>query len=175
MRALTKFSKSITAALLLWAALPTGCSRPEGSSTSPSSAQPGKASFKFVVISHATAVPFFVPVRKGVEEAGRLLGVDASFTGPADFNVARQIEFIKAAIAAGADGIATTMPDPEAFYKLSDHAEWTDIKSILGIKSPEKRKQLCERIVDGDGGRSRAARGVVIGTHGPADSFHSPK
>jgi simple sugar transport system substrate-binding protein len=67
------------------------------------------------VISHATAVPFFVPVRKGVEEAGRLLGVDATFTGPPGFDVSRQVEFIKAAIAAGVDGIGTTMPNPDAF------------------------------------------------------------
>jgi simple sugar transport system substrate-binding protein len=68
-----------------------------------------------VVISHATAVPFFVPVRKGVEEAAKLLGVDASFTGPPGFDVSRQVEFIQAAIAGGADGIGTTMPNPDAF------------------------------------------------------------
>jgi ABC-type sugar transport system substrate-binding protein len=30
--------------------------------------------YKFVVITHATAVPFFVPVRKGAEEAGKMVG-----------------------------------------------------------------------------------------------------
>ncbi len=78
--------------------------------------------YKFVVVSHAIAVPFFVPIRKGVEEAGELLGVDAQFTGPPDFNISRQIEFIKAAIAAGADGIGTTMPDPEAFNDVVKEA-----------------------------------------------------
>jgi len=78
--------------------------------------------YKFVVVSHAIAVPFFVPIRNGVEDAGKLLGADAQFTGPPDFNIPRQIDFIKAAIASGADGIGTTMPDPEAFNDVVKEA-----------------------------------------------------
>jgi simple sugar transport system substrate-binding protein len=62
-------------------------------------------------------------VRKGVEEAGRLLGVDASFTGPAGFDISRQVEFIQAAIAGGADGIGTTMPNPDAFNDVVAEAK----------------------------------------------------
>jgi simple sugar transport system substrate-binding protein len=137
------FLRSITAVLLMLTVLQTGCSRPGGSSADPASAQPGKGSFKFVVISHATAVPFFVPVRKGVEEAGRLLGVEASFTGPADFNVARQIEFIKAAIAAGVDGIGTTMPDPEAFNDVVAEALQKGIPVIAINADAPKSKRLA--------------------------------
>jgi simple sugar transport system substrate-binding protein len=143
MQALEKFSKSITALLLMSAALQTGCSRTDGNSAPAASAQPGKPSFKFVVVSHATAVPFFVPVRKGVEEAGHLLGVDASFTGPSDFNVARQIEFIKAAIAAGADGIATTMPDPEAFNDVVAEALEKGVPVIAVNADAPKSKRLA--------------------------------
>lgn len=143
MRALKKFLKTITVVLVMSAVLQVSCSRREGNSPSPSSAQPGRPSFKFVVISHATAVPFFVPVRKGVEEAGHLLGVDASFTGPADFNVARQIEFIKAAIAAGADGIGTTMPDPEAFNDVVAEALEKGIPVIAINADAPKSKRLA--------------------------------
>jgi simple sugar transport system substrate-binding protein len=93
-----------------------GCSRQDSSESGAAVApRPDGQKFKFVVVSHATAVPFFVPVRKGVEEAGKLLGVEATFTGPPGFDIARQVEFIQAAIAGGADGIATTMPNPDAF------------------------------------------------------------
>jgi len=93
------------------------------------------------VVSHATAVPFFVPVRKGVEEAGKLLGVDASFTGPADFNVARQIEFIKAAIAARVDGIGTTMPNPDAFNDVVAEAAQNGIPVIaLNADAPGSKR-----------------------------------
>jgi simple sugar transport system substrate-binding protein len=102
--------------LLLAACLGGGCSPQDSSGASDAAPNdPASRPYRFVVISHATAVPFFVPVRKGVEEAARLLGVDATFTGPPGFDVARQVEFIQAAIAGGADGIGTTMPNPDAF------------------------------------------------------------
>jgi simple sugar transport system substrate-binding protein len=106
---------ALTLALAL-AFFTSGCSQQDpAGSTGTAEARPDGRRYKFVVISHATAVPFFVPVRKGVEEAGRLLGVDATFTGPPGFDVSRQVEFIQAAIAGGADGIGTTMPNPDAF------------------------------------------------------------
>jgi simple sugar transport system substrate-binding protein len=78
--------------------------------------------YKFVVITHATAVPFFVPVRKGVEEAGKLVGADVAYTGPAGFDIQKQIDSIKSAIAQNVDGIATTMPDPTAFNDVVKEA-----------------------------------------------------
>ncbi len=77
---------------------------------------------KFVVITHATAVPFFVPVRKGAEEAGKLVGADVVYTGPAGFDLQKQVEFIKSAIAQKVDGIATTMPDATAFNDVVKEA-----------------------------------------------------
>ena len=70
MRTVDKFFKAIAALLFVGFVVQTGCSRREPVSRSANSAQSGKPAYKFVVVSHATAVPFFVPVRKGVEEAG---------------------------------------------------------------------------------------------------------
>jgi simple sugar transport system substrate-binding protein len=78
--------------------------------------------FKFVVITHATAVPFFVPVRKGAEDAGRLVGADVVYTGPAGFDIQKQVEFMKSAIAQRVDGIACTLPDPTAFNDVVEEA-----------------------------------------------------
>jgi len=78
--------------------------------------------FKFIVITHATAVPFFVPVRKGAEDAGKILGVDVVYTGPAGFDIQKQIEFMKSAIAQKVDGIACTLPDPTAFNDVVKEA-----------------------------------------------------
>jgi simple sugar transport system substrate-binding protein len=71
--------------------------------------------YKFVVITHSTAVRFFEPVRKGAADAGQLLGAEVINTGPPDFNIQKQVDLIKSAIAQNVDGIATTMPDPTAF------------------------------------------------------------
>jgi simple sugar transport system substrate-binding protein len=78
--------------------------------------------YRFVVITHATAVPFFVPVRKGMEEAGKMVGAEVTYTGPAGFDIQKQIDSIKSAIAQNVDGIATTMPDPTAFNDVVKEA-----------------------------------------------------
>jgi WD domain, G-beta repeat len=51
------------------------------------------------VITPSTAVAFFVPIRKGAEDAGQLLGAEVTYTGPPDFNIQKQVDFIKSAIA----------------------------------------------------------------------------
>lgn len=117
--------------------------------------QAAEENFKFVVVSHAIAVPFFVPVRKGVEEAGEIFGVDVQFTGPPDFNIPRQIDFIKAAIAAGADGIGTTMPDAEAFNDVVQEAMAQGIPVIaLNADAPKSGRLAYIGQGNYDAGRS---------------------
>src|SRR5258708_2245133 len=141
MRTGSTHARLLAALLTIVAGLHTGCNRPEPKASAQESTRPHQPAYKFVVVSHATAVPFFVPVRKGVEEAGKLLGVEASFTGPADFNVARQIEFIKAAIAAKVDGIGTTMPNPDAFNDVVAEAMDKGIPVIaLNADAPTSRR-----------------------------------
>ena len=82
----------------------------------------GLPKYKFAVITHSTAVRFFVPVRKGAEDAAQLLGVELTYTGPPDFNIQKQVDLIKSAIAQNVDGIATTMPDPTAFNDVVKEA-----------------------------------------------------
>ncbi len=77
---------------------------------------------KYVIVAHNISVPFWVPVRQGAEDAGKLLGVEVQFTGPSDFDLAEQRNIIQAAIAEGVDGIGTTMPDTEAFDDIVDEA-----------------------------------------------------
>ena len=70
-----------------------------------------------------------------------MLGVDVSFTGPPDFDVARQVEFIKAAIAAHADGIGTTMPNSDAFNDVVAEAMDKGIPVIaLNADAPKSRR-----------------------------------
>jgi ABC-type sugar transport system substrate-binding protein len=103
-------------AMLGLAAMPASLEVPKvlaaGSETT---AKPGLPKYRFAVITHSTAVAFFVPIRKGAEDAGQVLGAEVTYTGPPDFNIQKQVDFIKSAIAQNVDGIATTMPDPTAF------------------------------------------------------------
>ena len=45
---------------------------------------------EYVFLSVVTQVPFWVDHRKAMEDAGELLGVKTSFTGPLDFDTAAQ-------------------------------------------------------------------------------------
>ncbi len=85
---------------------------------------------KFTVITHATAVPFFVPVRKGAEDAGKAVGADVVYTGPSGFDIQKQVEFMKSAIAQKVDGIACTLPDPTAFNDVVAEAQSKGIPVI---------------------------------------------
>jgi simple sugar transport system substrate-binding protein len=85
-------------------------------------AQESQEPLQFVVVAHNISVPFWAPVRQGAEDAAAALGVEVQFTGPNDFNLPRQRDIIQAAIAQGVDGIATTMPDAEAFDDIVDEA-----------------------------------------------------
>ncbi len=111
--------------------------------------------FKFVVITHATAVPFFVPVRKGAEDAGKLLGADVTYTGPAGFDIQRQVEFMKSAIAQKVDGIACTLPDPTAFNDVVQEALSKGIP-VIAINADAPKSGRLAYIGQGnyDAGRS---------------------
>jgi simple sugar transport system substrate-binding protein len=119
--------------------------------------------FKFVVITHATAVPFFVPVRKGAEDAGKLLGADVVYTGPAGFDIQKQIEFMKSAIAQKVDGIACTLPDPTAFNDVVQEAMSKGIP-VIAINADAPKSGRLAYIGQGnyDAGRSMGAQIVKL-------------
>jgi len=127
-----------------------------------SRAQEGKKD-KFVVITHATAVPFFVPVRKGAEDAGRFLGAEVVYTGPAGFDIQRQVEFMKSAIAQNVDGIACTLPDPTAFNDVVAEARSKGIP-VIAINADAPKSQRMAYIGQGnyEAGRSMGQQIVKL-------------
>jgi simple sugar transport system substrate-binding protein len=119
--------------------------------------------YKFVVITHATAVPFFVPVRKGAEDAGKLVGADVTYTGPAGFDIQRQVEFMKSAIAQKVDGIACTLPDPAAFNDVVAEARSKGIP-VIAINADAPQSQRMAYIGQGnyEAGRSMGEQIVKL-------------
>ncbi|MFC2076997.1 sugar ABC transporter substrate-binding protein [candidate division KSB1 bacterium] len=71
--------------------------------------------YRFIFIAHSAAISFWVPVQKGMNDAADMLGVDCQFIGPTEFDISEQRSMLESAIESGVDGIATTLPDPEAF------------------------------------------------------------
>jgi ABC-type sugar transport system substrate-binding protein len=87
-------------AMLGLAVMPASLEVPKVLAAGPeTTAKLGLPKYKFAVITHSTAVAFFVPIRKGAEDAGQLLGAEVTYTGPPDFNIQKQVDFIKSAIA----------------------------------------------------------------------------
>lgn len=62
-------------------------------------------------------IQFFSVVKRGVEEAGKDLGVDAIFSAPKCCDINLQAQLLKSNVAAKPDGIAVEFNDPKALSK----------------------------------------------------------
>ena len=116
---------------------------------------------KFVVITHATAVPFFVPVRNGAMDAGKLVGADVTYTGPGGFDIQKQVEFMKSAIAQKVDGIACTLPDPTAFNDVVKEAMSKGIP-VIAINADAPSTSRLSYIGQGNYEAGRSMGGQIV-------------
>jgi len=99
---------------------------------------------RFRLIAQSTSVAFWVPVKKGMEDAAKQLGVEARFMGPLGFNISEQRKIIEDAIAAGVDGIATTLGDPTAFDEVVQEALDKGIPVIcFNTDDPTDNARMC--------------------------------
>src|SRR2546421_7827646 len=81
---------------------------------SPSS-NPSRANLKFNVITHGQASdPFWSVVKKGVDQAGKDMGVQVVYEAPASatFDVVAMAHLIDSAVAAHPAGLVVSIPDP---------------------------------------------------------------
>lgn len=92
----------------------------------------------FYVIAHAgPGDPFWAVVQRGVQDAGRTLGVRAVFQGPAGYSVPEQVNMFRAAMEAKADGIATTISDARAWAEPIKEARKRGIPVVaINCKEP---------------------------------------
>jgi simple sugar transport system substrate-binding protein len=70
-------------------------------------------------------------MQNGAEQAGRDMGVEVKFRGPEQFSIPQIQQIFEAAIAASPDGIAATMPDPDALGPLVREAVDEGIPVVL--------------------------------------------
>ncbi len=69
--------------------------------------------YKFVLLASVTADPFWGPVKKGMDYAAKLLNVDATFTGPQEWNVRGERQMMDTlAESSNVDGIAVITFEP---------------------------------------------------------------
>ena len=92
----------------------------------------GEAKLKFYVnFIGGPEIQFFAVVKRGVEDAGKDLGVEAIYSGPKCCDINLQAQLLKANVAAKPDGIAVEFNDPKALSKPILDALDADIPVIL--------------------------------------------
>jgi len=101
---------------LLWVAstsvsLLVGCAT-NSHRTSP--AQPDRP-LRLAFITCARDAKFFEPVKQGMNDAARMLGVHCDWLGTPGVDVKAQAELVRHAVAQGYDGLAVNLIDPVAF------------------------------------------------------------
>src|SRR5918997_4595967 len=70
-------------------------------------------------------------MQNGAEQAARDMGVEVQFRGPDQFSIPEIQQIFEAAIAADPDGIAATLPDPDALGPLVERAVNEGIPVVL--------------------------------------------
>ena len=77
---------------------------------------------RFIFIAPVKNESFFDPVKKGMQDAADMLGVECTFTGTEGVDVEAQAAMVRRAVADGYDGIALDIIDPVAFDGVVEEA-----------------------------------------------------
>jgi simple sugar transport system substrate-binding protein len=77
---------------------------------------------KLAFITCARDAQFFIPVKKGMNEAAEMMGVCCEWLGTEGVDLAAQAKFLQQAVKDGYDGVAFNIIDPEAFDEVIQEA-----------------------------------------------------
>ena len=83
---------------------------------------------RLAFVTCAVDAKFFEPVKKGLNDAAEMMGVECDFIGTEGVDVQAQAQMVRQAVADGYDGIAVNIIDPEAFDRV--------IKETMDSKVP---------------------------------------
>lgn len=83
---------------------------------------PSTPKWRFVFVNHVTTNPFFQATQYGIQDACALLGVTYQWTGSETSNVAEMVNAMNTAITSGADGVAVSLVDQNAFNEPTQRA-----------------------------------------------------
>ena len=86
---------------------------------------------KLRFITHCVDEDFFDTVKKGTDDAAKLLGVQYDFVGTEDVDFDEQIEMVRQAIRDNVDGIATSTLHPTAYNEVLAEVQKAKIPVVL--------------------------------------------
>jgi simple sugar transport system substrate-binding protein len=118
---------------------------------------------RLAFITCAVDAKFFDPVRKGMNDAGKMMGVECDFIGTQGIDVETQAQMVRQAAIDGYDGIAVNLIDQEAFdqviretmdkgipvvgFNTDDHATPNARMSCVNQRLYEAGQSLAERVL----------------------------
>ena len=134
-----------------------------GCSTQGSSSKPQTCPLRLAFVTCAVDAKFFEPVRKGMNDAAQVMGVEADFMGTEGIDVKAQAQMVRQAVADGYDGVAVNIIDPEAFdrviketmdngipvvgFNVDDHATPNARLSCVNQRLYEAGESLAEHVL----------------------------
>jgi simple sugar transport system substrate-binding protein len=110
-----KLFKLVPLMILLFILAACGGGSSNTTQTQSTSSNPSRSNLKFYVITHGQASdPFWSVVKKGVDQAGKDMGVQVVYEAPASatFDVVAMAHLIDSAVAAHPAGLVVSIPDP---------------------------------------------------------------
>lgn len=140
--------------------------------------------YKFALVVHVAGTPFWIPVIKGAEEAGELLGVEVQFMGPEEFSIEKEVDYLESAIAQGFDGIGVAIADavaldepiaramaqgiPVVSFNIDDPYTPNERMAFVGQSFTIAGHVLAEELLKGEEIPANAEAVVLIGEPGNA-------
>jgi len=92
-----------------------GTTSSSNTTQSSSSGNTARSNLRFVVVTHGQASdPFWSVVKKGVDQAGKDMGVKVEYQSPDKFDMTAMSHLIDAAVASKPDGLVVSIPDANA-------------------------------------------------------------
>jgi ribose transport system substrate-binding protein len=104
---------------------------------------------EYVFLSIVTQVPFWTEHRRGLQDAAKVLGVKASFTGPLDFDTAGQARQLDEIVARKPAGLLIFPGDSDALTPGINRAVDSGVPVITIIGDAPKSKRLTTIGIDG--------------------------
>lgn len=136
----------IKAGVLLVAAVlfvAVGCGGEEGAGQGGGAADKGRGDIKISVVTHGQASdPFWSVVKNGVDQAAKDMGVDVKYSAPDTFDMVKMSQLIDAAVASEPDGLAISVPDPDALQDSIQKATDAGIPVITLNSGSDVYEQL---------------------------------
>jgi simple sugar transport system substrate-binding protein len=137
-----KIRFSLVLATLAALVVVAGCGG-EGGGGSEGGGGAARKDIRIAVVTHGQASdPFWSVVKNGVDQAAADMGVEVEYSAPETFDMVQMSQLIDAAVASEPDGLAISIPDPDALQESVQKANEAGIPMVTLNSGVDVYEQL---------------------------------